>query len=48
MKIDWKAALSEGWKEAKKHGNIEGPEKWALYVVLFFVIFFGVGYWYDN
>jgi len=48
MKIDWKKALSKGWKESKKYGNIEGPEKWALYVVLFFVIFFSVGYWYDN
>tara|TARA_B100000029_G_scaffold264073_2_gene260236 strand:- start:701 stop:829 length:129 start_codon:yes stop_codon:yes gene_type:complete len=35
-KIDWK----EVWKESKKYGNIEGGEKWALYILLGFVVFF--------
>ena len=32
-KIDWK----EVWNESKKHGNLEGPEKWALIVVFGFM-----------
>ena len=43
-KINWK----EVWEESKKYGNIEGPEKWALYFVLFFVIFIYAGWWYEN
>tara|TARA_B110000495_G_C22976742_1_gene573781 strand:+ start:1197 stop:1322 length:126 start_codon:yes stop_codon:yes gene_type:complete len=38
MKINWK----EVWKESKKYGNIEGPEKWALIVLLCFVVFFWI------
>ena len=32
-KIDWK----ELWNESKKHGNLEGPEKWALIDVFGFM-----------
>lgn len=32
-KINWK----EVWEESKKYGNIEGGEKWTLYVVLGFI-----------
>ena len=35
-KPDWR----EVWQESKKYGNIEGPEKWALIVVLIFIGFF--------
>jgi len=35
-KIDWK----EVWEESKKYGNIEGGEKWALYILLSFLVFF--------
>ena len=37
MKIDWKKALKAGWEESKKHGNIEGPEAWALYICFGFI-----------
>ena len=37
-KINWK----EVWEESKKHGNIDAPEKWALYILLGFVVFFWV------
>jgi|TARA_Y100000296_G_scaffold30836_1_gene35798 hypothetical protein len=36
IKIDWK----EVWEESKKYGNIGFGEKWALYVLLGFVVFF--------
>ena len=39
-KIDWKKALKAGWEESKKQPWIEGPEKWALIVVLIFIGFF--------
>ena len=38
-KPDWR----EVWQivnPSKKYGNIEGPEKWALIVVLIFIGFF--------
>ena len=35
-KINWK----EAWEESKKYGNIEGGEKWALYVLLAFLLIF--------
>ena len=35
-KPDWR----EVWQESKKYGKIEGPEKWALIIVLIFVGFF--------
>ena len=35
-KIDWK----EVWEKSKKHGNIGVQEKWALYILLGFVVFF--------
>ena len=38
-KINWKEVWNISWKESKKYGNIEGPEKWALYIVLFFMLF---------
>ena len=34
--IDWK----EVWDVAKDRGNLEGGEKWALYILLGFVVFF--------
>ena len=38
MKIDWKKALKAGWEESKKQPFIDGPEKWALYICLGFII----------
>jgi len=43
-KIDWR----EVWQESKKYGKIEGPEKWALYIVLFFVVLFTTSSWLYN
>tara|TARA_A100000164_G_scaffold177248_1_gene157413 strand:+ start:178 stop:315 length:138 start_codon:yes stop_codon:yes gene_type:complete len=43
-KINWK----EVWEESKKYGNIEGPEKWALYFVLFLAVFLYTSWWYEN
>lgn len=34
-KINWK----EAWEESKKYGNIEGPEKWALYFIFGILLF---------
>ena len=39
-KIDWKDVWRQARNESKKHGNIEGPEKWALYVVAVFLVVF--------
>ena len=36
--IDWKKALKAGWEESKKQPWIDGPEKWALYIVFGFLI----------
>ena len=36
--FDW----DEVWKESKKYGNIGFGEKWALYVLLGFIVFFWV------
>ena len=35
-KINWK----EVWEESKKYGSIDAPEKWAIYTLLGFVVFF--------
>jgi|TARA_R110001592_G_scaffold258584_1_gene522403 hypothetical protein len=40
MKIFKKPDWKEVWEESKKYGKIEGPEKWALYLILGFVVFF--------
>ena len=45
-KIDWKDVWRQARNESKKHGNIEGPEKWALYVVVVFLA--GVCIYYDK
>ena len=34
-KIDWK----EVWEVAKDRGNLEGGERWALYILLGFLVF---------
>ena len=34
-KIDWK----EVWEAAKDRGNLEGGERWALYILLGFLLF---------
>ena len=34
MKIFKKPDWKEVWEESKKYGKIEGPEKWALYLIL--------------
>ena len=39
-KIEWKKALKAGWEESKKQPWIDGPEKWALYVVAVFLLIF--------
>ena len=39
-KIDWKDVWRQARNESKKRGNIEGPEKWALYVVAVFLVIF--------
>ena len=40
MKMNWKEALKTGWEESKKQPWIDGPEKWALYVVAIFLLIF--------
>jgi len=40
MKKNRKEALKTGWEESKKQPLIDGPEKWALYVVAVFLLIF--------
>tara|TARA_B100000925_G_C21796873_1_gene382874 strand:- start:169 stop:303 length:135 start_codon:yes stop_codon:yes gene_type:complete len=39
-KIDWKDVWKQAYDEYKKQPWIDGPEKWALYVVIVFLVIF--------
>ena len=36
--LSWKDVWRQARNESKKYGNIEGPEKWALYIVIAFLL----------